>query len=69
MLLKIDTFSNQKNKYVAIKVEMPILAFLKTTILLQRLDSLYETSKSNTFIKSKSINRDFDNEKNRINTF
>ncbi|MFV8356979.1 BamA/TamA family outer membrane protein [Flavobacterium sp. XS1P32] len=69
---KIDTLSVKKGriKYAITSGSAYFLDSLKTTILTPALDSLYETSKSNTFIKSGNQYKteDFDNEKNRINT-
>ena len=69
---KIDTLSNKKGKikYAITSGNAYFLDSLKTTILTPALDSLYETNKSNTFIKSGNQYKteDFDNEKNRINT-
>ncbi|WP_338646386.1 BamA/TamA family outer membrane protein [Flavobacterium sp. KS-LB2] len=69
---KIDTLSIKKGK---IKYEITpgsayFLDSLRTTILTPALDSLYETNKSNTFIKSGNQYKteDFENEKNRITT-
>ena len=69
---KIDTLSVKKGriKYAITSGSAYFLDSLKTTILTPALDSLYETNKSNTFIKSGNQYKteDFDNEKNRINT-
>ena len=69
---KIDTLSIKKGKikYAITSGNAYFLDSLKTTILTPALDSLYETNKSNTFIKSGNQYKteDFDNEKNRINT-
>ncbi|MFV8331927.1 BamA/TamA family outer membrane protein [Flavobacterium sp. GSP14] len=69
---KIDTLSVKKGriKYAITSGNAYFLDSLKTTILTPALDSLYETNKSNTFIKSGNQYKteDFDNEKNRINT-
>ncbi|MFV8362811.1 BamA/TamA family outer membrane protein [Flavobacterium sp. ZT3P35] len=69
---KIDTLSVKKGriKYAITSGNAYFLDSLKTTILTPALDSLYETNKSNTFIKSRNQYKteDFDNEKNRINT-
>ena len=69
---KIDTLSIKKAK---VKYEITpgnpyFLDSLKTTILTPALDSLYQTIKSNTFIKSGNQYKtdDFENEKNRITT-
>ena len=69
---KIDTLSIKKDKikYAITSGNAYFLDSLKTTILTPALDSLYETNKSNTFIKSGNQYKteDFDNEKNRITT-
>lgn len=69
---RIDTLSVKKGKikYDITSGNAYFLDSLKTTIATPVLDSLYETNKSNTFIKSGSQYKteDFDNEKNRINT-
>ena len=69
---KIDTLNIQKGKikYAITSGNAYLLDSLKTTISTPVLDSLYETNKSNTFIKSGNQYKteDFDNEKNRINT-
>ncbi|MBG6109422.1 hypothetical protein H4V97_001651 [Flavobacterium sp. CG_23.5] len=68
----IDTLSGKKAKikYAIITREPYSLDTIKTTIKTPVLDSLYESIKSNTLIKSgnqyKTI--DFENEKNRITT-
>ena len=69
---KIDTLNIQKGKikYAITSGNAYLLDSLKTTISTPVLDSLYETNKLNTFIKSGNQYKteDFDNEKNRINT-
>ncbi|MFV8335158.1 BamA/TamA family outer membrane protein [Flavobacterium sp. RSP29] len=69
---KIDTLSIKKAKikYAITSGNAYFLDSLRTTILTPALDSLYETNKSNTFIKSGNqyITEDFENEKNRITT-
>jgi outer membrane protein assembly factor BamA len=69
---KIDTLSIKKAKikYAITTGNAYFLDSLRTTILTPVLDSLYETNKSNTFIKSGNQYKteDFDNEKNRITT-
>ena len=62
---KIDTLSIKKGKikYAITSGNAYFLDSLKTTILTPALDSLYETNKSNTFIKSGNQYKieDFDN--------
>jgi outer membrane protein assembly factor BamA len=69
---KIDTLSIKKAKikYAITPGNAYFLDSLKTTILTPALDSLYQTNKSNTFIKSGNQYKteDFENEKNRITT-
>ncbi|MFV8373402.1 BamA/TamA family outer membrane protein [Flavobacterium sp. LB2P74] len=69
---KIDTLSIKKAKikYAITSGNAYFLDSLRTTILTPALDSLYETNKSNTFIKSGNQYKteDFENEKNRITT-
>ena len=69
---KIDTLSIKKGKikYAITPGNAYFLDSLRTTILTPALDSLYESNKSNTFIKSGNQYKteDFENEKNRITT-
>ncbi len=69
---KIDTLSIKKGKikYAITPGNAYFLDSLRTTILTPTLDSLYESNKSNTFIKSGNQYKteDFENEKNRITT-
>ena len=69
---KIDTLSIKKAKiqYAITPGNAYFLDTLRTTILTPVLDSLYETNRSNAFIKSGNQYKteDFDNEKNRITT-
>ncbi|TDE45399.1 outer membrane protein assembly factor [Flavobacterium rhamnosiphilum] len=69
---KIDTLSIKKAKikYAITPGNAYFLDSLRTTILTPALDSLYQTNKSNTFIKSGNQYKteDFENEKNRITT-
>ncbi|MFV8270743.1 BamA/TamA family outer membrane protein [Flavobacterium sp. GT2N3] len=69
---KIDTLSIKKAKiqYAITPGNAYFLDTLRTTILTPALDSLYETNRSNAFIKSGNQYKteDFDNEKNRITT-
>ncbi|TDE31189.1 MULTISPECIES: BamA/TamA family outer membrane protein [Flavobacterium] len=69
---KIDTLSIKKAKikYAITPGNAYFLDSLRTTILTPALDSLYETNKSSTFIKSGNQYKteDFENEKNRITT-
>lgn len=69
---KIDTLSIKKAKikYAITPGNAYFLDSLRTTILTPVLDSLYQTNKSNTFIKSGNQYKteDFENEKNRITT-
>ncbi|MFV8322256.1 BamA/TamA family outer membrane protein [Flavobacterium sp. LB3P21] len=69
---KIDTLSIKKGKikYDITPGNAYFLDSLRTTILTPALDSLYESNKSNTFIKSGNQYKteDFENEKNRITT-
>lgn len=68
----IDTLSLKKAKikYAITPGNAFFLDTLKTTILTPTLDSLYQTNKSNTFLKSGNQYKteDFENEKNRITT-
>lgn len=68
----IDTLSGKKAKikYAIITHEPYSLDTIKTTIKTPVLDSLYESIKSNTLIKSGNQYKtlDFENEKNRITT-
>ncbi|RTY65860.1 MULTISPECIES: BamA/TamA family outer membrane protein [unclassified Flavobacterium] len=68
----IDTLSLKKAKikYAITPGNAFFLDTLKTTILTPALDSLYQTNKSNTFLKSGNQYKteDFENEKNRITT-
>ncbi|MES2576485.1 MAG: BamA/TamA family outer membrane protein [Bacteroidota bacterium] len=69
---KIDTLNIKKGKikYAITPGNAYFLDSLRTTILTPALDSLYESNKSNTFIKSGNQYKteDFENEKNRITT-
>ncbi|PIF60917.1 BamA/TamA family outer membrane protein [Flavobacterium sp. 11] len=69
---KIDTLSIKKGKikYAITPGNAYFLDSLRSTILTPALDSLYESNKSNTFIKSGNQYKteDFENEKNRITT-
>ena len=68
----IDTVSAKKAKikYTITTGKPYVLDTLKTTILTPVLDSLYQVSKANTFLKSGNQYKteDFENEKNRITT-
>ena len=69
---KIDTLAIKKAKikYAITPGNAYFLDSLRTTILTPALDSLYETNKTNTYIKSGNQYKtdDFENEKNRITT-
>ena len=69
---KIDTTSTKKAKikYTITTGQPYTLDTLKATISTPVLDSLYETNKSNTFLKTGNQYKteDFENEKNRITT-
>ena len=69
---KIDTLAIKKAKikYAINPGNAYFLDSLRTTILTPALDSLYETNKTNTYIKSGNQYKtdDFENEKNRITT-
>ncbi|MFV8441639.1 BamA/TamA family outer membrane protein [Flavobacterium sp. LB2P44] len=69
---QIDTLSIKKAKikYAIIPGNAYFLDSLRTSILTPALDSLYQTNKSSTFIKSGQQYKtdDFENEKNRITT-
>ena len=69
---KIDTLSIKKAKinYAITPGNAFFLDTLKTTISTPALDSLYQTNKANTYIKSGNQynTEDFENEKNRITT-
>ena len=68
----IDTLAIKKAKikYAITPGNAYFLDSLRTTILTPALDSLYETNKTNTYIKSGNQYKtdDFENEKNRITT-
>ncbi|MBG6187160.1 translocation and assembly module lipoprotein TamL [Flavobacterium sp. CAN_S2] len=68
----IDTLAIKKAKikYAITPGNAYFLDTLRTTILTPALDSLYETNKTNTYIKSGNQYKtdDFENEKNRITT-
>ncbi|WP_426090316.1 BamA/TamA family outer membrane protein [Flavobacterium sp. DSR3-2] len=69
---KIDTLALKKAKikYAVTSGKAYFLDSLRTTIATPALDSLYQTNKSNTYIKSGNQYKtdDFENEKNRITT-
>ena len=69
-MIDTSTIKKAKIKYSITPGNAYFLDSLRTTIMTPVLDSLYESNKSSTFIKSGSQYKtdDFENEKNRITT-